>query len=323
MYYPFGREMPGLKNPNGEYRYGFNGMEKDDEVKGSGNSLDFGARIYDSRIGRWMSVDPMAREFSDESPYIFAGNNPVFYLDGDGEIKVTYYTMLNDDGTKTKICKVDKEEVAYKWKLTKATGGNYETYGCYSYDIVENVTLDSKGDVISESTSYEYRQSAFKEFGETVSDFEKSIAGEGGVQGSGFYMITKDGGVDPTQYLAVDKKVEMRDVEDLLTAVGVLNKMPKQLPKFTGVISKESIGMVKTGLEEGQSLAGYKPKSTRHDLLNPPPSSSTVTTPREYVNLDPDTLDSGNGYMQGVEGETGDGFIIRDGSSQKEYFKFE
>jgi RHS repeat-associated protein len=41
------------------YRYGFNGMEKDDEVKGSGNSLDFGSRIYDARTGRWLSVDPV------------------------------------------------------------------------------------------------------------------------------------------------------------------------------------------------------------------------------------------------------------------------
>jgi RHS repeat-associated protein len=45
------------------YRFTFNGMEKDDEVKGVGNSLDFGARIYDSRLGRWLSVDPLSYKF--------------------------------------------------------------------------------------------------------------------------------------------------------------------------------------------------------------------------------------------------------------------
>ncbi|MGM0613621.1 MAG: hypothetical protein ACQESM_08945, partial [Bacteroidota bacterium] len=43
-YYPFGMQQPG-RNGN-RYRFGFNGMEKDDEVKGGGNSYDFGARLY-------------------------------------------------------------------------------------------------------------------------------------------------------------------------------------------------------------------------------------------------------------------------------------
>ena len=42
------------------YRWGFNGEETDNDVKGAGNSLDFGARIYDSRLGRWLSLDHLA-----------------------------------------------------------------------------------------------------------------------------------------------------------------------------------------------------------------------------------------------------------------------
>ena len=51
-YYPFGMLMPGRKYNDGSYRYGFNEMEKDDEMKGNGNSYDFGARLHDSCIGR-------------------------------------------------------------------------------------------------------------------------------------------------------------------------------------------------------------------------------------------------------------------------------
>jgi RHS repeat-associated protein len=74
------------------YRYGFNGQEKDNEVKGVGNSLDFGARIYDSRLGRFLSLDPLAGKFPWQSPYIFAGNNPIFFIDENGEFKVTAKT---------------------------------------------------------------------------------------------------------------------------------------------------------------------------------------------------------------------------------------
>ncbi len=93
------------------YRFGFNGKEKDDEVKGVGNSLDFGARIYDSRLGRWLSVDPLHKKYPNLSPYVFCANNPIIYIDKDGRdyelivnskdktiiIKATYYTVTTNE----------------------------------------------------------------------------------------------------------------------------------------------------------------------------------------------------------------------------------
>lgn len=67
------------------YRFGFNGKENDNEVKGTGNSLDFGARIYDPRIGRWLSVDPLSGKYPSLSPYAFVANNPIIYIDPDGK----------------------------------------------------------------------------------------------------------------------------------------------------------------------------------------------------------------------------------------------
>ena len=69
-----------------KYRFSFNGKEKDDEMKGSaGNSYDFGARIYDSRLGRWLSIDPLTAKYPNLSPYNFANDNPVLFVDYDGE----------------------------------------------------------------------------------------------------------------------------------------------------------------------------------------------------------------------------------------------
>jgi RHS repeat-associated protein len=67
------------------YRYGFNGKEKDDEAKGSGNSYDFGARIYDPRIGRWFTRDPLAGKYPGMSPFNAFANNPIQYKDPDGK----------------------------------------------------------------------------------------------------------------------------------------------------------------------------------------------------------------------------------------------
>jgi RHS repeat-associated protein len=85
-YYPGGMLMPGRKFSSGNYRYGFNGKEEDDEVKGDGNSLDFGARIYDSRLGRWLSVDPLQKNYPFASTYNFVLNNPILCSDPDGKI---------------------------------------------------------------------------------------------------------------------------------------------------------------------------------------------------------------------------------------------
>lgn len=90
--------MPGRSFQGSDgYRYGFNGMEKDDEVKGAANSLDFGARIYDSRIGRWASTDPLQALYSDLSPYNFVGNTPILFIDPDGKKFVNPYKSDYDD----------------------------------------------------------------------------------------------------------------------------------------------------------------------------------------------------------------------------------
>ena len=72
-----------------QFRYGFNGKENDNDVKGTGNQQDYGMRIYDPRIGKFLSVDPLAREFASLSSFQFAMNTPIMAIDLDGaEAKV-------------------------------------------------------------------------------------------------------------------------------------------------------------------------------------------------------------------------------------------
>jgi len=66
------------------------------EIAGKGTHLNFGARIYDSRVGRWLSVDPFAEERSWVSSYNFVQNNPLNRIDPTGMLDDEY----DKDGNK-------------------------------------------------------------------------------------------------------------------------------------------------------------------------------------------------------------------------------
>lgn len=78
-------DMPGRKfDASSLYRYGFNGKENDNEVKGEGNQIDYGKRVYDPRLGRFLSTDPLTSQFPYYTPYQYAGNKPIWATDLDG-----------------------------------------------------------------------------------------------------------------------------------------------------------------------------------------------------------------------------------------------
>ena len=77
--------MPGRSYQGSEdYRYGFNGHERDDEIKGSGNHLSFGDFGYDPRLGRRWQIDPMTPKYPHQSPYAAFNNSPIVVYDPDG-----------------------------------------------------------------------------------------------------------------------------------------------------------------------------------------------------------------------------------------------
>lgn len=83
-YYAFGMRQRERNYALKSYRYGFNGKEDDNEVKGEGNQQDYGMRIYDPRLGKFLSVDPLTKEYPWYTPYQFAGNMPITFIDLDG-----------------------------------------------------------------------------------------------------------------------------------------------------------------------------------------------------------------------------------------------
>ncbi|MBI1184756.1 hypothetical protein GC194_10815 [bacterium] len=82
---------PWLSRQRG-YRFGFNGMEKDDEFNGAGNSYTTQYRQYDARLSRWLSMDPVQRH--SLSMYQAFSNNPIIYIDLKGNLE----TQVIDEG---------------------------------------------------------------------------------------------------------------------------------------------------------------------------------------------------------------------------------
>ena len=134
-YTPFGMQMPGRTYSSPSYRYGFNGEEKDVEITSStGTDYNYGMRIYDARLGRFMSVDPEARKYPYFSPYLFAANNPIKYVDvfglGPGD-KFTSADAAAIDFSKTYNDNSIANKVEYATSIYKITTAK-EVYYTYS-----------------------------------------------------------------------------------------------------------------------------------------------------------------------------------------------
>ncbi len=84
-YYPFGGVFASAGNVQ---PYKYNGKEYDGK-KGL-NWYDYGARMYDAALGRFMTVDPLAEKYYPMSPYGYCLNNPIKFIDADGRLPRIY-----------------------------------------------------------------------------------------------------------------------------------------------------------------------------------------------------------------------------------------
>ena len=153
-YYPGGMLLPNRHASSSNYRYGFNGMEKDNELKGEGNSYDFGARMLDVRVNRWFSLDPKQRKHSFESNYSYVSGNPIIYTDPDGERKRKAYVITDESTGKRTVHYVTiSEELVSKRRNLGSKSMGLEThsdsydYSWHDITVIQNITLHKDGSV--------------------------------------------------------------------------------------------------------------------------------------------------------------------------------
>ncbi|MBC9914072.1 RHS repeat-associated core domain-containing protein [Chitinophaga varians] len=111
------------------YRYGFNGKENDNEVKGEGNQQDYWMRIYDPRVGKFLSVDPLTKSYPWYTPYQFAGNTPIQAIDRDGaEEELSQFGSAFRQ--RAAMQKAHAEQIAAKmWKIPESHIAISDIYG--------------------------------------------------------------------------------------------------------------------------------------------------------------------------------------------------
>ncbi|MDP3929523.1 MAG: RHS repeat-associated core domain-containing protein, partial [Bacteroidota bacterium] len=163
-YSPFGAPLPGRTYQASEYRFAFNGKEKDDETYGDGNAYDFGARIYDARLGKMFKVDPYFSVYPGLTPYSGFGGNPITNTDAGGKliIFVSGYGPLRSSQSSLKYSRhwdVEMRQNAAAtmddYKAMYFTGSSKPFIGLKSL-----IKKEIKGDYDIEFTSAEMREDA-------------------------------------------------------------------------------------------------------------------------------------------------------------------
>lgn len=138
--------MPGRSWNTSAYRYGFQGQEKDDEVKGEGNSVNYKYRMHDPRIGRFFAVDPLAPQYPHNSPYAFSENRVIDMFELEG-LEAAKKTTTSDGKTLISITIDiavinDSEKLSDADAIQKASKIRKQIIESYSGKISENTTVD-------------------------------------------------------------------------------------------------------------------------------------------------------------------------------------
>ncbi len=150
-YYPFGMLMPTKHENSGEYRYGFQGQEADNEVKGEGNSVNYKYRMHDPRLGRFFAVDPLFREYPHNSVYAFSENRIMDAIELEGlEAYFIHGTFSNNkrwtnkEGNPNEIAEQLQRLTNTTWYDTKFEWGGFLNYGNNFFNDIEDRTKAAK-----------------------------------------------------------------------------------------------------------------------------------------------------------------------------------
>ncbi len=311
--------MPGRKYSaaSSSYRYGFNGKEKSYEIYGEGNSYDFGARIQDPRLGKWLSLDPLQRKYPNESHYTYVSNSPLLFMDPDGKDKIVTLTIINKNGTQINIKAVNPN-----YYYTQTNYGFYETTFS-KFDVTTNVVIEyskpNKNGKPTGTVTTDIIRSSEKEIsmiGYAVQNVENALTDRlPVVKEFGFVLSGEGAGTGHTLDLGgFSETAELLDLSTLMKAAGnfreysgklevwdfaedALKNTPKIMKIFS--IADNVLDGTQATIDavEAPPLATQKPKPVRETVIKGPkgvirdPNTNKVT---QYQSGEVQTIPSNN-----------------------------
>ncbi|MBU2019491.1 MAG: hypothetical protein KJ941_07590, partial [Bacteroidetes bacterium] len=255
-YSPFGVALDSRTQSVSDYRHGFNGMEKDDEIKGKGNSYDFGARMLDPRVGRWFKTDPLNYKQPDQSPYKAMLNCPILYSDPDGRDEFERIQFYNEKGKLIRTADyLVKEDVYYSTGPRADANFGSVSNGWNFYSKTTKIVVSNDGKVLSEKVftkpvvkwedgiqDREYAMGAEDE-GTIYEAGESSYEGKGDYQRGGVRLTSSSGGASPTKQKSkfVDGENNIDEFIETLGALGggsLGSPLPDKIKDLVGMGEK-------------------------------------------------------------------------------------
>jgi RHS repeat-associated protein len=260
-------DMPGRQyNAATGYRYGFNGKEKDN--KDGVVQYDYGFRIYDPRLVRFKSVDPLTKSYPMLTPYQFASNSPIANVDLDGKEAEYYtttitYTTVHRTGTSqeggetttstTSSISTKRDETGWftQGSLYTPNGalgsGTLYTVQTQTVDVYESalglpLTTEVKGEPIVVGRAYKLSASDEKQMNQTIDrpqytgSFQIMILGSG----NGMYPGDQTGSKpDPNAETVVVDMNEWNEIfEPILIGMDVKSPIGMEPPEFGEILGE-------------------------------------------------------------------------------------
>ena len=155
-YYPFGMTMPGRSYNAHTSRHGFTGHEKESDLAEGIYTTEY--RLYDARVGRWLSVDPLFEKYVGMSPYNYCMLNPAMMVDPDGRSPESQrdrmlptgesYTNAITGGCTVATAKLLAEHFDRSYSPQIEIDRNNPTHGDYFHKYMDEYTNGLKTEVL-------------------------------------------------------------------------------------------------------------------------------------------------------------------------------
>ena len=297
-YYPFGFPIAERSGNLSGYRFGFNGQESDNEVYGVKTTYAFEYRMQDTRLGRFWSVDPLAKQYPYNSSYAFCENTTIAFLEIEGMEKIHFVgtgknvdiSNLNEKEVKALFKRegyrynnnwFDQNAEGEYWSVFQGTDFWGHSTGTYMYKYASEASYKS-------SSGIPYYKGADRNFIQWLAAKDQSLEGPEGLEeglklmGVTFSMILSGGGLVLAEYtvgsiflFAVNSAVTLDDISAIGNEDTFFEGIVRDLGGLNAVkglqVSKITLGVynsTKNTIDIGIDLKDGKKIKAVYDVMN-------------------------------------------------------